>query len=348
MTLVAFGRSDPNALVAAFASSDFSHDDEAWQAAVDEDRPPDELDIPEMDADGNYQAPVLRRVMDAYQSYLADPGMRPNLKQVLESTQKGVEQLLNTMDLCLEEGLDDPHNPIHQAARAGFEEFLQGLGGLQEWLRQRNHDLAPSALEHLQQGANRIMDAFAFFQKLRNVLMTIHCPACDAENRRGTVKCSACQAPIPQLETLSQGRVVAVNAEGVPVAEPTPTPLTTPNYQRLDQAIQNWRQGSLSDDALWQDVTAVESNMAGHRKVNQAEMEDLEGLTDEEQAITARVLGSIDAALDGSLLALAEMKLYWEDGDGDHLTQGMAMLGQPTQKMIEAFLALQSITVEDE
>ncbi|MBT9585686.1 hypothetical protein IV102_20260 [bacterium] len=345
---MAFGRSDPNALVAAFASSDFSHDDAAWQAAVEEDRPPDELDIPEMDPDGNYTAPVFERVIRAYRSYLEDKSQRRNLKQVLDSAREGVEKLLNTMDLCLEEGLDDPNNPIHQAARAGFEQFIQGLDDLQDSVEQRNNDLAEAALEHLQQSTNRIMDAFGFFQKLRNVMMTVHCPACDAENRRGNAKCSACQAPIPQQESLNEGRVVAVNAEGVLQTETPPAPLTTPNYMRLDQAIHNWRQGALDDAGLWNDVAAVEANMSGHRSVNQAELEDLEGLTEEEQAITVRVLGSIDVALDGSLQALAEMKRFWEDGDSDHLDKGMAMLGPPTQKMIEAFLALQSISVEDE
>lgn len=345
---MAFGRSDPDALVAAFASSDFSGDDAAWQDAVEQDRPPDELAIPEPDVDGNYTSPVLDKVIEAYEDYLRDKSKRRELKLVLQKSREGVEKLLHTMDLCLEEGLDDPNNPIHQAARAGFEEFIQGLDDLEASVEQRDSKLAQAALDLLQQGTNRIMDAFAFFQKLRNVVMTVRCPNCEAENRRGTVKCTACQAPIPQQETLSQGRVVAVNAEGVPQAEAAPAPLTTPNYQRLEQALQKWRQSELNDEGLLADISAVEANMTGHRRVNQAEMEDLEGLTEEEQEITLRLLGSIDIALDGSLQALTEMKLYWEDGDSDHLVKGMAMMGPPTQKMIEAFLALQSITVEEE
>ena len=345
---MAFGRSDPDALVAAFASSDFSHDEAAWQASVEEDRAPDELAIPAMDSDGNYSAPALVRILNAYDAYLQDRSQRRNLKLVIDSAREGVEKLLQTMDLCLEEGLDDPHNPIHQAARAGFDEFLQGLAALQESLERRDSDLAESALDHLQQGTNRIMDAFAFFQKLRNVLFTVRCPACDAEVQRGTPRCSACQAPIPQHQDLSEGRVVAVNEEGVPQPQVAPPALTTPNYQRLDLAIQSWRRGETDDDALWGDVTAVEANMSGHRQVNKNEMEDLEGLTEEEQALTVRLLGAIDTALQGSLEALSEMKLYWDDRDSGHLNQGLALLGPPTQRMIEAFLALQSITVEEE
>jgi len=64
--------------------------------------------------------------------------------------------------------------------------------------------------------------------------------------------------------------------------------------------------------------------------------------------VTLRLLGLIDVALEGSLKALEEMKLYWDDRDSDHLDKGMAMMGPPTQQMIEAFLALQSITVEED
>lgn len=345
---MAFGRSDPNALVAAFASSDFSGDEAAWQEAVEQESPPDELAIPEMDADGNYTSPVLERVLQAYDAYLQDKSQRRSLNQVLESTQAGLEKLLNTMDLCIEEGLDEPTNPIHQAARAGFEEFLQGLDLLQQSVEQRKGDLAESAFDLLQQATNRLMDAYAFFQKLRNTLMTVYCPACGAENRRGSPKCGACQTAIPQQETLSEGRLVAENAEGVLQSEAAPPPLTTPNYQRIEVALERWQRQELDDDGLWAEISGVETNMLGHRKVNKAEMDDLEGLTEEEQEVTLRLLGGIDVALEGSLAALADMKLYWDDGNPDHLTRGMAALGPPTQKMIECFLALQSINVEEE
>lgn len=345
---MAFGRSDPDALVAAFASSDFSHDDTAWNEAVEQDKAPGEFDIPEIDAEGNYNSPVLTRVLDGYAAYLEDRSQRRAFTNTLDSVRTQVERLLNTMDVCLQEGLDDPNNPIHQAARAGFEDFLTGLDELQDSIEQRDQKLANGAFEMLRLGTNRIMDAYAFFQKLRNVVMTLNCPQCEAENRKGDTKCSACGVTLPQFEAVEEGRVLAENAEGV-LRQETPTPaLTTPNYQKLELALHRWRQNELDDTALWDEIAQVETNMNGHRQVNQSEMEDTEGLTEQEQEVTLRLLGLIDVALEGSLKALDEMKLFWEDKDMDHLDRGMAMMGPPTQQMIEAFLALQSITVEEE
>ncbi|MBX3166127.1 MAG: hypothetical protein KF760_01900 [Candidatus Eremiobacteraeota bacterium] len=345
---MAFGRSDPDALVAAFASSDFSHDDTAWNEAVEQDKAPGEFDVPEIDADGNYNSPVLTRVLDGYAAYLEDRSQRRAFTSTLDNVRTQVERLLNTMDACLQEGLDDPNNPIHQAARAGFEDFLTGLDELQDSVEQRDPKLADGAFEMLRLGTNRIMDAYAFFQKLRNVVMTLNCPQCEAENRKGDTKCHACGVTLPQFETVEEGRVLAENAEGVLRQEPSTPALTTPNYQKLELALHRWRQNEIDDSALWNEISQVETNMNGHRQVNQSEMEDTEGLTEQEQEITLRLLGLIDVALDGSLKALDEMKLYWEDRDMDHLDKGMAMMGPPTQQMIEAFLALQSITVEED
>jgi hypothetical protein len=348
LTNVAFGRSDPDALVAAFASSDFSHDDSAWNDAVEQDKLPGELDIPEIDADGNYNSPVLTRVLEGYAAYLEDRSQRRALTIILDNTRSNVERLMNTMDVCIQEGLDDPNNPIHQAARAGFEDFLTGLDELQDSIEQRDSKLASSAFEMLRLGTNRIMDAYAFFQKLRNVVMTLNCPQCEAENRKGDTKCHACGVTLPQFETVQEGRVLAENTEGVLRQEATAPALTTPNYQKLELALHRWRENEIDDTTLWNEINQVETNMNGHRAVNQNEMDDTEGLTDQEQEVTLRLLGLIDVALEGSLKALEEMKQYWEDKDMDHLEKGMAMMSPPTQQMIEAFLALQSITVEED
>ena len=323
---MAFGRSDPDALVAAFASSDFSHDDTAWNEAVEQDKAPGEFDIPEIDADGNYNSPVLTRVLNGYASYQQDRSQRRVFTTLLDTTRTQVERLLNTMDVCIQEGLDDPNNPIHQAARAGFEDFLTGLDELQESVEQRDPKLAEGAFEMLRLGTNRIMDAYAFFQKLRNVVMTLNCPQCEAENRKGDTKCRACGLTLPQFETVSEGRVLAENAEGVLRQETAAPALTTPNYQKLEVALHRWRQNEIDDTALWNEISQVETNMIGHRGVNKNEMDDTEGLTEQEQEVTLRLLGLIEVALEGSLKALEEMKHYWEDKDIDHLDKGMAMM----------------------
>lgn len=345
---MAFGRPDPDALVAAFASSDFTHDEAAWQAGVAQDRSPDEWAIPELDGEGNYSSPVLDRVRSVYQDFLRQAGRRRTCLEALDKVRDGLERLLSALDLCADSGLDHPENPIHQAARSGFESFLDGLDELQEAVLRSQPELGVDALDHLQAATNRIMDAYAFFQKLRNVAMILVCPHCEAENRRGDAKCHQCSAALPIPEQQLQGQVLAENREGVLQPDTAAPALTTPNFQRVEQAVVAWTQGQLEDDGLLAEITAVESNMSGHREVNRAEMEDTEGLTAEELEVTIRLLGAIDHALEGSLAALATMKEYWDKGDSRAPERGLAQLGPPTQKMIEAFLALQSITIEED
>lgn len=150
------------------------------------------------------------------------------------------------------------------------------------------------------------------------------------------------------LERLQQATNKVMDAHAFYQQPPPQVPLTTPNYQRLDLAIRQWNEGEVDDELLKLEIEAVEAKMLGHLRVNQAEMEDLEGLTEEEQELTTRLLGAIDSALQGSLQAIATMKRYWDDRQRQHVLQGLQQLLDPTQRMIEAFMALQAVTHPDD
>ncbi len=158
----------------------------------------------------------------------------------------------------------------------------------------------------------------------------------------------AAQAALSALQNSTNALLKLCPLDVEPSEEEPGPPLTTPNYQRLERATLGWNLGQMSDDELRAELDQVERNMHGHAQVNRQEMEDLEGLTEEEQELTLRLLGAIEAALQGSLAALAEMKLYWQDGQRSHVNRGMGLLGPPTQRMIEAFLALQTVTLEED
>jgi len=124
--------------------------------------------------------------------------------------------------------------------------------------------------------------------------------------------------------------------------------LTTPNYQKIELELSRWSEGQVSDSQLLETLDVIEANMEGHRQANREELEDLEGLTEEEQEFTTRCLGAVEEALAGSLAALSTMKLYWQDQDKSHLEKGFVELGPPTQRLIEAFLAMQQAVAVDD
>jgi hypothetical protein len=334
-------RLDPTALVAAFAASDFSHDHRQLVDTAVEDVP-----APLMDAHGNYSSPALARVIQAYDAYLEDTDRRGDFDLVLGQVAAGLQRLLQELDLWMEANDEQAGSSVQHSALDGLRAFLGGLEGLRQAADEFDEDAGEDAVDALQDGNNRIMDAFAFLLKRRLASTTQPCPACQADNPRSATQCAGCNLVLSGHETRPPAGIEAESLREV-VRPTIPRPLTTPNYQRLEKAVTLWQAGELSNEQLRAELDGVHANMRGHREANRAELEDLEGLTEEEQEVTLRILGAIDEALQGSLAALEQMLRFWDDDDADHLHSGMAELGPPTQRMIEAFLAMQSVNTEE-
>ena len=248
-------------------------------------------------------------------------------------------------DSAPKEGSENYANP---ALRAVLQMFLAYQGDSERYrspilrLIQRQRDQLELLLDQLEASSEPSLSAAqsgleGFLEGLDLLQESLGNPA--AESAQAAL--SALQSSTNALLRLCPLDVQAPEEESVP-------PLTTPNYQRLERASLAWNLGQLNDQELRAEIDLVETNMRGHAQVNRQEMEDLEGLTEEEQEVTLRLLGAIEAALNGSLAALDEMKLFWNDGQRSHINRGMALLGPPTQRMIEAFLALQTVSLEED
>ncbi len=340
---MAFNRPDAESLVAAFASSDFSSDSESWNSAVEADRPPDEMQIPEPDEDGNYSTPALIAVYDALDEFDAGTLKEAELMKLFDRIQKTIDDMLVVMDVCVQEGIDDGSNPINEAIATAFEEHLDALDLLRG--ASTNKDLAKRgrALTALHTATNRLVDAYAFFQRLRNAASVVYCPNCSSENAYGQSLCSNCKATLPIVENVAgQRRLLAEASDGVIHSE-SAFFIKTPNYERIENAYTQWKANAIGKAELKAELEAVEQNMATHRDFNQSERQDLDDLDPEELQMMTKFLNAVDDAIEANLAAISRMKLYFENSDQLNLSQGFDMLALATTKMVEAYLAQEAM-----
>ena len=330
-------------MVAAFASSDFSRDEESWNEAVQMDRGPDDLSIPQPDEDGNYCTPVLERILQAVAEF--DSGILKE-DEIIALLGKAEEAISNMLALTLtsqEQGLADPDNPICQATQVGFEEHVEAIAKLKHYFETKESKLRKEGLVLLQRATNRLVKSYADFQRLRVASLVVLCPSCGAENRKGTAKCESCRTLLPtQPPTEKDNRLLAVAAEGVIQAESL-VPIKTPNYERIERCIHAWEARELDDQGLAAEIAAVERNMEAHHEANAAERDDLAELTEEEQQLMSALLDSIDAALEANLKALARMQQYFSDSDPEHLRVGFEKFAAATRQTVDAYMASQAL-----
>ncbi len=340
---MAFNRPDADSLVAAFASSDFSSDSESWSSAVAADRPPDELQIPEPDEDGNYSTPALIAVYDALDEFDAGNMKESEILRLFDRIQKTVDDMLVVMDVCVQEGIDDPSNPINEAIAAAFEEHLDALDLLRGATTNKDMAKRGKALTALHAATNRLVDAYAFFQRLRNAASVVYCPNCSNENKFGQSQCSRCKTTLPVGDNLTlQGRLLAEASDGVLHSE-SAFFIKTPNYERIETAYTQWKANAISKSELRSELEAVEQNMATHREFNRSERQDLDDLDAEELQMMTKFLNAVDDAIEANLAAINRMKLYYENSDQLNLQQGFDMLALATTKMVEAYLAQEAM-----
>lgn len=340
---MAYNRPDAESLVAAFASSDFSRDERAWNDAVAEDRGPDDLQIPEPDEDGNYSNSALDAIMDAMAAHEKGEMSDKEFLALLDRIQVAINDTLAVMDAFIQDGLDDARNPINESLQAGFEEHAEAVDFIRDGIKKKDNRTRSKGLLMVQQATNRIMDAYAFYQRLRNAVTVVFCPQCSAENKLGSDKCGSCHTALPNVvRETAPGRLLAEAADGVLRTESTHF-IKTPNYERIEQAYQRWRERDITDEQFKAELEAVEANMVTHREYNNSEREDLDDLEADERALMIKFLDAVDDAIESNLQALNRMKLYFESHDPQPLAQGFDMLAVATTKMVEAYLAQEAM-----
>ncbi len=336
-----FDRPDTDAMMAAFMSSDFSRDEKTWNEEVDKARAVDDSYVPEPDADGNYTTPVLERLRDSWQDYrdgkLDDEQMQALLDRCLDN----LDNMLLVMKQCVQEGLDDPSNPITVSIKTGFYEHREAVQLMKQFFDANNRKAIEDGLRAAQVATNRLMDAFAFFQRLRAAVAHVHCPHCEVENHKSSTKCVECGQPLPGLPDQPEPRLLAVAADGVSSDENAA--VTTPNFQRITEALARWGVHEMEDDELLAEIEDIEASMRAHKDANDSERRDMEGVTGEELKVMQTLLDGTDKALKANLEALDKMKLYWQDLDPEHIRIGFDMLGKATAQMLEAYQLSQAV-----
>lgn len=284
---------------------------------------------------------MLERLRDSWQDYrdgkLDDEQMQALLDRCLDN----IDNMLVVMQQCVQEGLDDPTNPITVSIRTGFYEHREAVQLMKQFFEADNRNAIEQGLAAAQNATNRLMDAFAFFQRLRAATAHAACPHCSAENHKSSTKCQECGNALPGLPEQPAQRLLAVAAEGV--AADQNAAVTTPNFQRIADALAQWGVHEMEDDALLAEIEGVEASMLAHKEANDGERRDMEGVTGEELKVMQTVLDGVDKALKANLEALDRMKLYWQDGNPENIRAGFEMLGHATTLMLEAYQVSQAV-----
>jgi len=343
---VDFDRPDTDAMLAAFMDSDFTRDEKAWNEEVDKARSVDDSYIPEPDEHGNYTTPVLERLRDSWADYKAGKLDDEQMQAVLDRCLDSIDNMLVVMQQCVQEGLDDPTNPITVSIRTGFYEHREAVQLMKQFFEADNRNAIEEGLAAAQRATNRLMDAFAFFQRLRAAVTHVTCPHCEMENHKSSTKCQECGNPLPGLPDPPEARLLAVAAEGVAADENAA--VTTPNFQRIADALALWGVHEMEDDALLAEIETVEASMRAHKEANDLDRKDLDGVSGDELKVMQAMVDGVDKALKANLEALEKMKLYWQDGDPEHIRAGFEKLGQATTLMLEAYQFSQTVVTKVE
>jgi hypothetical protein len=331
---------DASSLVAAFASADFSRNESDWNQAVARTRGAGDLSIPEPDDQGNYDSAVLRALASGWHQFRSGDVSEVQFLGLLGRAHSRVDTMFKVQQQCVDEGLDDPENPITQALLTSLRRHREVFDKLSVAAELRDERLGGEALTDLQQVTNEMVKAYAWFQHLRAEVLRMPCPSCGAETRRDARKCAHC-GQILQALPETQTRLLAIASEGT--VAPAPAPVSTPNYLRIDQAFTLWQQQQIDDRSLAAEIELVSGNMLAHRKANADERQELAGLIPEEQGQMEWLLDAIDRALERNLEALRMMELYFTTGNSDHLRAGFERLGPATQELVQAYMVSQTL-----
>ncbi len=288
---------------------------------------------PQADEAGNYQAPALIGMVEVLNRFEQAEIDAQQAWSELQDLRHEVQQRLEWMRLSVEQGWDQAEDELHQWLRSGFCRFDQAL----EWAQ---HSLSsePSvrlqAIELAQQATNDLAAGMQRFLEHAEACSTVHCPRCSKANRRGAEHCSGCASTLPRSP-----EVVLAQAE-VPELE-----RTTPNHDRLVDAIDAVYAGELGPEGFEREWSAIWGHMQGHYRSIQQDRRDVARHSGSAVEAYRNVLEAIEEGVLASLEALEVMRGYLDTGSSSYLSRGLDLLMQATPLLIEAQELLQSLEV---
>lgn len=312
-------------LTQAWSEETAAFDSQAWLEDIQPEPAPQ---VPQPDSSGHYSSPALEKLQELVLSEMSPV----QALQSLQSLEEHIQQRLDLMRVSLEVGMDQADDPLHQDIRAGFLQFALALKLARMGWESGESELLTEALEVAQEATDALALSFLAFQERAEACLHINCPNCSQSNLRGAARCSHCHRELPRiLEFAAQAEETGSDLE-----------TTTPNYDRVLQALADYQGGRLAVSALARELTEVHQAMLRHAATVEKDRTKGRGLPSAQATPYLRVLDQIEEAIFQSLDALEEMQSFIEEGDSA-LLRGLEDLQMATRAIVAAYDALQQV-----
>ncbi|MBI3927636.1 MAG: hypothetical protein HY319_19005 [Armatimonadetes bacterium] len=326
-------------LVEAYSSPWQGAEGSTWEVQVREEQATSELQemLPPADQDGNYEMPALVRLRQIFAEY-AEGRMRSEevlevLDRIAEFTELQIEEMENV------EGDVNLEDPGRLGILDGFEAQLQAVLYLSVDIRDPNR--VRRGLDLAQKAVNRMVIGYRQVVEDDRKLDTQCCPWCAAESRRGARRCLSCGQDFPTAP-VQPGSLIAVEGSGIESEEPEGP--TTPNYVRVSQAVEGWRNRALDDSGLLTELQQVQQRHVDHLRANQRERDGAGELPADERQSLLDLLHEIDEAVSANVDALERMMIYFDDGNPGHIEAGFADLAAATDRVLSSYDRARELT----
>lgn len=284
---------------------------------------PDPSLIPPPDSRGNVETPLLGRLRGAWQRFFGGSAEASEVRAALQEARVELEGRLEMLAQSVQQGVDQADDPVHREIEEAFSEQLGAVGQMEGALDEGadEPDVA-AALTRVQDATNRMAAVFRRFEDKVEESRSFCCPHCTERCTVGDRRCPHCGAMLPMVHAqLSSTTWSHLSADG---AIPLPGRMTTPNFDRIEQALEMWQSGAASDAEFTDQIDYVAGRFLNHRASVRKDRDDALNMRHvplEEKAPYVSLLDQIEAALEDGLMALSQMR----DGLGAGHRQAVEM-----------------------
>ena len=304
--------------------------------------------IPEADPDGNVDSPLLQRLRTAWQGHWGGSLPYPEVAAALDEARSELEGRLEMLAQSVQHGLDQANDPVHRKVEQAFSEQLQAVASMQVFLEigGAESDVRP-CMARVQDATNRMAAIFRRFEDEVVDSLTYCCPFCYRRCNLGEKHCPHCDALLPMVRTqLSTSTWSHLSAEG---ALPTQGRVTTPNFDRIEQALEQWRDRTVSDAEFVEQIKNVIRKFVNHRASVQKDRSDVHGMphvSAEERDPYLALLDQIEHTLEEGLGALAQMRTGVMEGHTGVVDEAFRAFEANNEALVQAYFAAEALKGE--
>ncbi|MFA5507630.1 MAG: hypothetical protein WC314_25250 [Vulcanimicrobiota bacterium] len=191
-----------------------------------------------LDADGNYDTPLMRSLQQAWSAAEEDEAKLDQLESLLAQIEVVVHEQLEALEDSVQDH-DETEDRVVRTLVSGYRQQLRGLDALQDCLLDYDERYAVEGFRQLQIGINRSVEAY---RELEAALLSTpaqessdQCLRCGTSLNLASSTCGSCGAPVPTL--LSRD---------APEETEEDSDVTTEEYIKVADVIEEWNTGNLS------------------------------------------------------------------------------------------------------